>query len=136
MKFRVFLSGVVVGVGVVNSLSAGPAANVLSRELFMEPPIEARPGAYWAWLNGNVDLPQITHELEEMKAKGMSGAEIWDVLCLNNKLGAVPTGPAFLGPESVKAISFAIDEANRLGLRLGLVASSSWNAGGSWVMPG
>jgi hypothetical protein len=36
----------------------------------------------------------------------------------------------------VKAISFAIDEANRLGLRLGLVASSSWNAGGSWVMPG
>ena len=40
----------------------------------MEPPIEARPGAYWAWLNGNVDLPQISHELEEMKDKGMSGA--------------------------------------------------------------
>ena len=101
----------------------------------MEPPIEARPGAYWAWLNGNVDLPQITRELEEMKDKGMSGAEIWDVLCLNNKLGAVPTGPAFLGTESVKAISHAIAEADRLGLRLGLVASSSWNAGGSWVTP-
>jgi len=135
MKFRAFLCGIVVGVGVVSSLSADPTGNVLSRELFIEPPIEARPGAYWAWLNGNVDLPQITHELEEMKDKGMSGAEIWDVLCLNNKLGAVPAGPAFLGPESVKAISFAIDEANRLGLRLGLVASSSWNAGGSWVTP-
>ena len=134
-KFRVFISGIVVGVGVVNSFSAGPAANVLSPEQFLEPPIEARPGAYWAWLNGNVDLPQITRELEEMKDKGMSGAEIWDVLCLNNKSGAVPAGPAFLGPESVKAISFAIDEANRLGLRLGLVASSSWNAGGSWVTP-
>lgn len=101
----------------------------------MEPPIEARPGAYWAWLNGNVDLPQITRELEEMKDKGMSGAEIWDVKCLNNKSGAVPNGPAFLGPESIKAISHAIDEANRLGLRLGLIASSSWNAGGSWVTP-
>ena len=102
---------------------------------FANPPLEARPGAYWAWLNGNVDLAQITHELEEMKDKGMSGAEIWDVLCLNNRSGAVPTGPAFLGPESVKAISHAIDEANRLGLRLGLIASSSWNAGGSWVTP-
>ena len=113
----------------------GTAANVLSPEQFMEPPIEARPGAYWAWLNGNADLPQITRELEEMKDKGMSGAEIWDVKCLNNKAGAVPAGPPFLGPESVKAISHAIDEADRLKLRLGLVASSSWNAGGSWVTP-
>ena len=103
--------------------------------LFAEPPLEARPGAYWDWLNGNVDLPQITRELQEMKDKGMSGAEIWDVLALKNQHGAIPNGPPFLGPESVKAISFAIDEANRLGLRLGLVASSSWNAGGSWVTP-
>ena len=135
MKFKGFLCGLVFGFVVGHSLSAAPAANALSPEHFMEPPIEARPGAFWAWLNGNVDLPQITRELEEMKDKGMSGAEIWDVLCLNNKAGAVPNGPPFLGPESVKAISFAIDEANRLGLRLGLVASSSWNAGGSWVTP-
>jgi hypothetical protein len=26
-----------------------------------------------------VDLAEITRELEEMKAKGMSGAEIWDI---------------------------------------------------------
>lgn len=135
MTLKVFLSWLVVWVGVVDSLFAARFRNVLSRELFMEPPIEARPGAYWAWLNGNVDLARITHELEEMKDKGMSGAEIWDVLCLNNKLGAVPPGPAFLGPESVRAISHAIAEADRLGLRLGLVASSSWNAGGSWVTP-
>jgi len=113
----------------------GTAANAPSPEEFMEPPIEARPGAYWAWLNGNVDLPQMTRELQEMKDKGMSGAEIWDVKCLKNESGAVPAGPPFLGPESVKAISHAIDEADRLGLRLGLIASSSWNAGGSWVTP-
>ena len=125
-------------VAVVATLALGPkggAATDPSPERFMEPPIEARPGAYWAWLNGNMDLPQITRELEEMKDKGMSGAEIWDVLCMKNASGVVPAGPAFLGPESVKAISHAIDEADRLGLRLGLVASSSWNAGGSWVTP-
>ena len=117
------------------SLTVCATAAELSRTQFMEPPIEARPGAFWAWLNGNVDLPQITRELEEMKDKGMSGAEIWDVKCLKNASGVVPAGPTFLGPESVGAISVAIDEANRLGLRLGLVASSSWNAGGTWVTP-
>ena len=41
----------------------GAAVNIPSPEQFMEPPIEARPGAFWAWLNGNADLPQITREL-------------------------------------------------------------------------
>ena len=103
---------------------------------FANPPIEARVGAYWVWLNGNVDLAQITHELEEMKAKGMSGAEIWDVglICPNPDM-PVSAGPAFLSPESLAAIHHAINEATRLGLHLGLVTSSSWNEGGSWVEP-
>jgi hypothetical protein len=40
---------------------ASPAA---SREptaaLFRDPPMEARPGAFWDWLNGDVDLDRIT----------------------------------------------------------------------------
>ncbi len=105
--------------------------------LFRYPPIEARPGAFWDWLNGNVDLAQLTHELEEMKAKGMSGAEMWDIGTYNQNPDEAPikSGPAFMGPESLKAINHAIDEATRLGLNLGLVSSSSWNAGGSWVKP-
>ncbi len=104
---------------------------------FRNPPIEARPGAFWDWLNGNVNLAQITRELEEMKAKGMSGAEIWDIGVIrpNPDETPIPAGPAFMGPESLKAINHAIDEATRLRLHLGLVASSSWNAGGSWVAP-
>jgi len=104
--------------------------------LFQNPPLAARPGAFWDWLNGNVDLGAITHELEEMKAKGMSGAEIWDIGVIRpNPEAQIPAGPAFLGPKSLKAINHAIDEATRLGLRLGIVASSSWNAGGSWIKP-
>ena len=130
-----YIELILIGLFAGGVLAHANASNTPSPEQFMEPPIEARPGAFWAWLNGNVDLPQITRELEEMKDKGMSGAEIWDVKCLKNEGGSVPAGPAFMGPESVKAISHAIDEADRLGLRLGLVASSSWNAGGSWVTP-
>ena len=38
------------------------ASPVAEREpspaLFREPPMEARPGAFWDWLNGNVDLAE------------------------------------------------------------------------------
>jgi len=116
------------------------ASPVAEREpspvLFLNPPMEARPGAFWDWMNGNVDFDRMTYELEEMKAKGMSGVEIWDVGVIRPlPEDKIPAGPAFLGPESLKAVNHAIDQADRLGLHLGMVASSSWNAGGSWVEP-
>lgn len=112
------------------------AVRAPSQALFQDPPLEARPGAYWVWLNGNADHAEITRELEEMKAKGMSGAEIWDIGVINpNPDMKVPAGPAFLGPESLASIHHAINEADRLGLTLGLIDSSSWNEGGSWIPP-
>jgi hypothetical protein len=107
----------------------------LSKEDFRKPPLEARPSALWSWMNGHVDHARITRELEEMKAKGMRGAIIWDIGALRDPEKIIPAGPRFLGPESLKAIHHAMDEAERLGLELGLFASSSWNAGGSWITP-
>jgi len=107
----------------------------LSAAKFLDPPLEARPSALWPWLNGYVESGQITTELEEMKAKGMRGAIIWDIGSLADPDSLIPAGPAFLGEESLKSIHHAIDEATRLGLELGLFASSSWNAGGAWIGP-
>ena len=101
---------------------------------FRDPPLSARPRAYWAWMNGNVSLSQLTRDLEEMKEKGLSGLDIFDVGARDPE-GIIPDGPAFLGPESVEAICYAIREATRLGLELGFITSSSWNAGGPWVTP-
>ena len=53
----------------------GYASHVATQDIspdpvvFMNPPISARPGAFWAWLEGHVSLDRITYELEEMKAK-------------------------------------------------------------------
>jgi hypothetical protein len=110
-------------------------ATGLSEQRFANPPLEARPGALWPWLNGYVKPQQITKELEEMKAKGMRGAIIWDIGSLSDPEKIIPAGPAFFGKESLETINHAIDEATRLGLELGLFASSSWNAGGSWISP-
>jgi len=109
--------------------------HLVDQDGFMNPPVCARPGAFWAWLEGHVSLDRITYELEEMKAKGMGGADIWDVHAYINPDGMIPAGPTFLGEESVKAIAHTLREAKRLGLSMGMVAASGWNAGGTWVKP-
>jgi len=105
----------------------------VSPAAFVNPPLEARPGAYWCWLNGYVDHEQITREMEEAKALGMRGFEIWDVGAYGQGTKFIPAGPAFLGEESLKSIRHAMTEAERLGLELNMIAASSWNAGGAWV---
>ena len=104
------------------------------REGFVNPPVESRPGAFWCWLNGNMTKESITRDLEEMKAKGMNRAEIWDVAAISNP-SMIPAGGPFLGDESVELIRHAVAEGRRLDMRIGIIASSGWNAGGSWVTP-
>ena len=119
----------------LSTASVNDSERSLDRKEFFDPPISARPGAYWPWLNGSVSLERITYELEEMKAKGMGWADIWDVASIINPGTMIPVGPEFLGKESLKAIGHAVKEADRLGLRLGMIAASGWNAGGPWVKP-
>ena len=83
-----------------------------SPSIFADPPMEARPSAYWDWLNGNFDLKTLTSDLEQAKAKGMGGLEIWDVGVLNNP-SMIPAGPAFLSDESVAGIRHALAEGQR-----------------------
>ena len=102
-------------------------------EGFINPVTENRPLALWPWLNGFVDTTKLVYELEEMKNKGLRGAIIWDIGALADPENMIPDGPAFLGSQSQEYISLALRTSKRLGLDLGMVASSSWNAGGPWV---
>lgn len=104
-------------------------------EGFRDPSVEARPRAYWNWLNGDVSLSGITRDMEEAKKTGLGGLQIWDSEAMRNPNGFVPVGPRFLGAESVKAIHHAFDEAKRLDLELGLICASGWNSGGDWITP-
>ncbi|MCF7675696.1 MAG: hypothetical protein K9N23_17255 [Akkermansiaceae bacterium] len=118
-----------------NGAEPGRADDRLSPAAFVDPPVHVRPGSFWDWLNGMISKEQITRDLEAMKHGGMRGGEIWDVAACADPDGRVPAGPAFLGPESTRLIVHAIHEADRLGLEIGIVASSGWNAGGSWIPP-
>ena len=76
-------------IGSAASVAANPAGKVaeparaddrLSPAAFADPPIQNRPGCFWAWLNGSITAEQVTRDLEAMKQGGMRGGEIWDVI--------------------------------------------------------
>jgi hypothetical protein len=102
---------------------------------FKTPPLEARPRALWAWVDGNFDKEEITREMEEAVRMGLGGFDIWDVSKVADENNIVPAGPAFMSDEYVDAICHAINEAERLQLDLGLIIASGWNAGGAWTRP-
>jgi hypothetical protein len=72
------------------------------------PPVSARPKALWPWVNGNVNLSQVTYELEESKRKGMGGFDIWDIGASVDPNKLIPAGPAFLSDQSLQAIAYTI----------------------------
>ncbi|MDX2191430.1 MAG: glycosyl hydrolase [Bacteroidota bacterium] len=102
---------------------------------FVNPPISAKPRALWTWVDGNFDKESITYELEEAKAKGMGGFDIWDVHHVQDERKIVPQGKPFMGDEYTDAIVHTINEATRLNLEIGLIVASGWNAGGAWTKP-
>ena len=104
-------------------------------EGFRNPAKEARPRAYWNWLNGDVTKEGLTRDLEEARDKGLGGLLMWDTEAMKNPDGFVPAGPPFMGDESVGFIHHTINEAKRLEMDLGLICASGWNSGGTWVPP-
>jgi hypothetical protein len=103
---------------------------------FLDPPPKARLRCYWWWLNGNTDKPTITHDLEEMKAKGFGGALLVDAGGADQDgNAAVPAGPTFGSPAWVELYTYALKEADRLGLEITLNITSGWNLGGPTVTP-
>lgn len=103
------------------------------RKGFEVPPASAQPIVYHWWLGGNVDTLRLREEITAFKNAGISGFTIFEIGSPDTVL--VKAGPAFLSDESLASIRFAVKEAGRLGLEVGLNTASSWNAGGSWIPP-
>jgi len=104
--------------------------------LFRQPPQKYGIRCWWWWLNGNVTKEVITRDLTEMKAKGFSGACIFDAGGQNQQgNGNVPEGPMFGSAQWKALYVHAVKEADRLGLILSLNIQSGWNLGGPDITP-
>ena len=112
------------------------SGNLTLEKGFSTPPQSAGVRCYWWWLNGNVTKEAITRDLEEMHAKGFSGALIFDAGGAEQRGNhPVPAGPMFGSDEWRELFAFAVNEAARLGLELSLNIQSGWNLGGPLVTP-
>ena len=103
-------------------------------EGWQNPPNEARLRAYWWWLNANVTSNAITHDLEEMKAKGFGGAVLVDANGADQRGNdPVTHGPDFFSPTWRALYKHTLNEASLLGLEISLNIQSGWNLGGPTV---
>lgn len=110
---------------------SGAESKLSLEEGFRSPPMEARPWVRWAWMNANVSKEGIRSDLEAFKRAGLAGAHIF------NLDYGLPQGPvAFNSPEWFEMMCYAMQEADRLGLQLGMHNSAGWStSGGPWVRP-
>ena len=105
------------------------------REQFQNPSDEAKPWTFWYWMYGVVSKEGITADLEAMKHAGLGGTYLMPIKGIHE--GAQYDGKAQqLTPEWWEMVCFSMEEADRLGLKLGMhICDGFALAGGPWITP-
>ena len=106
-------------------------AQMLSEELFKNPPKETRPRTWMHAMSGNMSKAGLTKDLEAMAEVGIGG------LLLFNVTQGIPNGPVkYNSPEHHELLKHAAKESERLGLSFGVHNCDGWSSsGGPWVTP-
>lgn len=115
--------------GAVAAMPLARAAGSLE-ERFRDPPPETRAWCFWYWINGQVSREGITHDLEGMKRFGIGTALIG-----NDYFEELPKGQAPMFSDQWWDLTvFAIHEAKRLGIDIGVFNCAGWSqSGGPWI---
>jgi hypothetical protein len=94
-----------------------------------------KPWVLWHWVQAGVSKPGITADLEAMKAAGIGGAYLMSIKGTGNPPLFSPPAQQ-LTPEWWGMVTFAMQEAKRLDLKLGMHVSDGFAlAGGPWITP-
>ncbi len=112
------------------ALSSILSAQTLKQQ-FLNPPDDAKPMMRWWWFGAAVEKPEILHELQQMKADGIGGAELAFVYpeVLDDSSEDLKNLP-FLSPGMLDAVHYAQAEGRKLGLRIDVTLCSGWPYGG------
>lgn len=106
---------------------------------FKNPPVQYRPYVWWHWMGSNFSLSGITKDLEAMREAGIGGATIFNITSAVQETQAPTLNNPW--PEQTyrsdaywRAVAHACEEAQRLGLELGLHNSVGYSTtGGPWI---
>lgn len=116
-------------------LSADLPAQKTIEQNFLHPPASAKPWVFWYWMHAAISKEGITADLEAMKEVGIGGAYLMPIRDTTSKIPFQPTVRQ-LTPEFWAMVKFAMQEAKRLNLQLGMHVSDGFAlAGGPWITP-
>lgn len=91
--------------------------------------------AFWHWMDGAITRKGITRDLEAMKEQGVTQVAILNVSLFGSREMDVPR-KTFASNEWFDLFRWALDEAERLDLRIGMHSADGWSgAAGPWITP-
>ncbi|HMP92728.1 MAG TPA: glycosyl hydrolase, partial [Phnomibacter sp.] len=97
-----------------------------------QPEPMARPWVFWYWMHGAVSKQGITADLEAMQQVGIGGAYLMPIKDTTSKI-PFDNPVRQLTPQWWDMVHFAIQEATRLGLHLGMHVRDGFAlAAGPW----
>ncbi|MGE5426245.1 MAG: glycosyl hydrolase, partial [Methylococcaceae bacterium] len=109
--------------------------NQLKEADFKTPPDAVKVNTWWHWISGEITREGITKDLESMKLQGIVQATILNVGGLNSKRAGVPN-IVFDSPKWHEMFKWALKEANRLDIKIGVHNCDGWStSGGPWISP-
>jgi hypothetical protein len=96
---------------------------------FRNPPDSARPGAYWFFMDGNLDRDEMIRDLDSMKAAGLG-----HVIHLEVNVD-VPRGPVVsLSPQWMEMFGHTVRHAEKIGIGVTIGLGPGWTgSGGPWI---
>ncbi len=107
----------------------------LSEAEFKNPPASSRIHTWWHWMDGNISKDGITKDLESMKEQGIVQATILNVGLLGDQDFGIKK-VIFNTPGWFEMFQWALKEANRLGISIGVHNCDGWStSGGPWITP-
>jgi len=110
-------------------------SGIKNPEHFQNPPAASMVHAWWHWVDGNITEEGITKDLEAMHEKGISQVTILNIgFYPDRNYGGKRI--TFNSPEWYRMFKFALEEANRLDIMVGVHNCDGWaTSGGPWVTP-
>ena len=125
----------------VATASGEPSPAERLETLFDSPPQMRGANAWWHWQGANVTKSGITRDLQSMRDAGLSGATIFNIQdvgwdCEERMSTPLCPGLEYMNDKWWDMVSFAVAEAKRLGLELGLHNCPGYStSGGPWITP-
>ncbi len=109
--------------------------NETQEDIFNKPTDQTRLHTWWHWVQGAISKEGITADLEMMKTQGIVQATILNVgLVKEQEFGVKRI--VFGTEEWYDMFGWAVEEAKRLGISIGVHNCDGWSSsGGPWITP-